>query len=200
MNKLITLIYFLITIPFFSFARTWTNYDGKEIEADFVSIINSKTVRIKLHNNGKNFDYKIENLSLDDRKFLKPLIKEYEDRKKALKSLEEKTGVSPSEKSYKIIQVLDNGLLVNNVEYKYIAPIASYSASIGGGGGVGGGGMARVAGSQVYFIKAYPNSGLVDGDFISGYFIENGTYSYNTVQNIRKTVRLMEYVAPAKKR
>ena len=70
----------------------------------------------------------------------------------------------------------------------------------GSGGGVGGGGMARVAGSQVYFIEAYPNSGLVDGDFISGYFIENGTYSYNTVQNTRKTVRLMEYVAPAKKR
>ena len=88
MLKLITLIYFLLTIPFFSFARTWTNYDGNEIEADFVSILNSKTVRIKLHNNGKNFDYKIENLSLDDRKFLKPFIKEYEDRKKALKSLE----------------------------------------------------------------------------------------------------------------
>ena len=94
-----------------------------------------------------------------------------------------------------VMQVLSDGLLVNNVE---TAVVGGGLSSVGGGGNVS---TYRKKGSTVYFISNFPNaSALVDGKSIEGLFYENGNYSYEDTLGARRTVKQYAYAGPSTKK
>ena len=104
-------------------------------------------------------------------------------------------------KAYLMGEVLQKvpgvGLLV---DCEMPEPVASSSASIGGGGGVYIPQTGRPKGvNQAYgtfLLTGYPNeSAIVDGAAIHTVALQNGTYSYTSVQGANKTVQ--SYVATA---
>jgi hypothetical protein len=188
------LIFSIAILPTLINARSWKRYDSRVIEADFVSMVDPSTVKIRLHSTGKLFDYPIKNLSTDDRKFLEPFIKKSQENEKFRNELIRNLKHKAKYTEFKILQIVKDGMLVNDLKVIYTPGRSSSLGSVGGGGGVGGGGSYKTAGDKLYFIMHYPKETLVDGDHISGYFADYGTYSYTTVQGTQKTIRKLAFL------
>ena len=73
-----------------SYARTWTNNEGKKIKADYISADGESVLLLM---NGKEIKYAISKLSQEDRKWISTKKKEERKAKKeADKKIKEKTG------------------------------------------------------------------------------------------------------------
>jgi hypothetical protein len=198
MKKNLTLIGILLLIKLSptTHARTWTSYNGKKIEAEYISMINPETVKIKIQLTGQNFLYPVKNFSTSDQKFLKPHIDEAKELLKLRKELYKKLNRSSKFAELKVLQVLKNGLLVNSVKVIHFSGRSSSLGSIGGGGGASGGGSRKVSGNEIFYLMYYPEGekDIFDGDLITGYFANVGTYSYSTVSGARKTIPKLAFI------
>jgi len=63
--------------------RTWTNSEGKTIEAKYIKSNANGTVILQLDSNFRNVTYPIGKLSVEDQKFLKKLEKEKDEADKS---------------------------------------------------------------------------------------------------------------------
>jgi hypothetical protein len=94
-----------------------------------------------------------------------------------------------------VMQVLPDGLLVNNVE---MAVVGGSMSSVGGGGNVH---AYRKRGTSVFYVTNYPSaSELTDGKSIEGMFYENGNYSYQDTLGATRTVPKYTYSGAIQKK
>jgi hypothetical protein len=121
--------------------------------------------------------------------------KEQEKKNKANKELLK----IAKKNAFFVKQVVENGLLVNNVHIKFISSVSRLGA-IGGGGG-GNVSEHKSAGSDIYFVEGHPDKeNVVDGKYIEGVFYEKGSYSYVDVLGEKRTVKKFIYLENPKKK